>query len=299
MSMICVLLSTYNGEKYLEEQLFSLQKQEDVEIQILVRDDGSTDRTHEILNEWQKRGMLNWYAGSNLGYALSFMHLLQNAPDADFYAFCDQDDIWLPNKLKMAIKKLEMLSGGRRLYCSNLFIYRKGNKEGVKWQHEPKNDLYRCLVRGIAFGCTMVFDQDLLNVIKAHPLCISHPHDLWVFKTAMLLGAVYYDMDSYIFYRQHENNQVGAEIDFCDRLRRKIKSFRSLRNQHYREEGAKELLRCYSGILTNEQITVLRTLANYRCSLWRKVQFLFSSKYISESLEDTFWLKVRILIGCV
>lgn len=104
--MVCVLLSTYNGEKYLEEQLNSLIKQEDVELRILVRDDGSKDRTHEILDKWQKRGHINWYEGKNKGAAQSFMDLIYNAPEADYYAFCDQDDVWLPEKLKVAIDKI-------------------------------------------------------------------------------------------------------------------------------------------------------------------------------------------------
>ena len=82
---VCILLSTYNGEKYLEEQLESLIKQENVEIDILVRDDGSSDNTHNILNKWQERGLLKWYTGNNKGYAKSFMDLVQNSGDYDYY----------------------------------------------------------------------------------------------------------------------------------------------------------------------------------------------------------------------
>ena len=65
---ICVLLSTYNGERYLEEQLESLVKQENVDVSILVRDDGSTDKTCEILSKWQNKGLLTWYSGGNKGF---------------------------------------------------------------------------------------------------------------------------------------------------------------------------------------------------------------------------------------
>ena len=96
MNKILILMSTYNGEKYLSEQLNSLLLQENVNIKILIRDDGSTDNTHKILNFYSSNyPNISWYTGENKGPALSFMDLLFNAPESDYYAFCDQDDVWL------------------------------------------------------------------------------------------------------------------------------------------------------------------------------------------------------------
>ena len=92
---VLILLSTYNGERYIKEQIESLLKQENVKVSILVRDDGSTDGTINILNEYQKQGKLKWYTGENLKPAKSFMNLVENAPEYEYYAFCDQDDVWL------------------------------------------------------------------------------------------------------------------------------------------------------------------------------------------------------------
>ncbi|WP_455623906.1 glycosyltransferase family 2 protein [Parabacteroides sp.] len=297
--MICILMSTYNGEKYLEEQIKSLVDQRGVEISLLVRDDGSTDTTIEILEKWQKRNILSYYKGENIGSTLSFLDLLKKAPDADFYAFCDQDDIWLPDKLYQALSHLKTIPGSKKLYCSNLFIYEGGRNKGLKWKEKPKNDLYRGLVRGIAYGCTMVFDKELRDIINLHPFRKPHPHDLWVFKTAMLLGRVYFDMNSFILYRQHGNNLVGARNTFAKKIRSKAKSLFQLNKQHYREEGACELLHCYSNLLTTEQLTIISIVANYRHSLRTRLELLFSRKFVSEKKEDTFWLKVRILTGYV
>ena len=124
---VTILMSTYNGEDFLEEQLQSLLSQQDVETHILVRDDGSTDRTRDILDHWQDAGKLTWYGGDNLGWAMSFMHLLIHAqPDADYYAFCDQDDIWLPDKLSRAVSMIEQQEQECVLYCSNVTYYRNG-----------------------------------------------------------------------------------------------------------------------------------------------------------------------------
>ena len=99
---VCVLISTYNGEKFLDEQIASILAQKGVEVDILVRDDGSSDMTCSLLERWQKEGKLKWYKGENLGFARSFMNLLKTASVYDYYAFCDQDDVWLPEKLKKA-----------------------------------------------------------------------------------------------------------------------------------------------------------------------------------------------------
>lgn len=107
LKTVTVLLSTYNGEKFLEEQLQSLIQQKNVEVRILVRDDGSTDGTVSILDRWKNDRLLNWYTGDNVGAGKSFVDLLFKVPQSDYYAFCDQDDVWLPNKLELSLLKME------------------------------------------------------------------------------------------------------------------------------------------------------------------------------------------------
>ena len=108
MKNVLVILSTYNGEKYLREQIESVLKQENVKISILVRDDGSTDNTCNILEEYEKKGLLRWYTGKNLKPAKSFIDLIFHATnDFDYYAFCDQDDFWYFKKIYSAIEQME------------------------------------------------------------------------------------------------------------------------------------------------------------------------------------------------
>lgn len=108
MEQIQVLMSTYNGEKYLKVQLDSLLKQTWQNVQILIRDDGSTDRTVEILEKYAKEHEnISFYAGSNLGVIQSFFHLLRHSSqEAEYYAFADQDDYWMPEKLERAVTML-------------------------------------------------------------------------------------------------------------------------------------------------------------------------------------------------
>lgn len=295
--MVCVLLSTYNGEKYLEEQLNSLIKQEGVELRILVRDDGSKDRTHEILDKWQKGNKLIWYRGENIGFAKSFIDLLKNAPKADYYAFCDQDDIWLPEKLKNSINKLKLLPCGPQLYCSNLFIYRDGKNEGVLWKNIPKIDLYRGLVKNIATGCTIVCNNLLRDiVIQNYPHSVKY-HDFWLYHTALLFGDVYFDQNAYIYYRQHKKNTIGAKYRKIDRLQSRLKSLKTIKRQNYREDEANQLLIVYGNLISKEQRKVIDKIAHYKKTLINRLSLLFSCKYVMYNSVDTFWLKMRILIG--
>ena len=102
-----IIVSTYNGSKYIREQLKSLFDQSYPNIDIYVRDDGSDDGTLDILKEYEASGTVTLIRGENLGFCGSFMELLRLTDKGDFWSFCDQDDIWYPDKVALAVKWLE------------------------------------------------------------------------------------------------------------------------------------------------------------------------------------------------
>ena len=113
MSQIYIILSTYNGEKFLEEQLISLKNQTS-SFELLVRDDGSSDRTLEILNDWKDKLSARILSGPNIGPVNSFNVLLQMIPEeAEYIFFCDQDDIWEYDKIEISVKMLKEKKIGR------------------------------------------------------------------------------------------------------------------------------------------------------------------------------------------
>nr|WP_302437295.1 glycosyltransferase family 2 protein [Bacteroides intestinalis] len=297
--MICILLSTYNGANFIDEQIDSLTKQVDAQFSILVRDDGSLDSTPLYLKRWEEKNIIKWYQGQNVGFVNSFFDLLMKAPEADYYAFCDQDDIWLPDKLKVAVSKIETLNTNLKLYCSNLYIYRNGTIRGKMQNNYPKFNLGRGLVQNIATGCTILINNEFRSFLIHNMPNKVCAHDLWIYHTALLFGSVYYDDGAYILYRQHGNNQIGTNSSFFDALKRKAKSLSTLWKQHYRELEANELLRCYSPYLTSSQIECLKDVALYRYSINRRMKFLFSRKYVMNNVFDNFFLKLRIILGKV
>lgn len=100
-----VLMASYNGIPFISEQIDSILSQAEVDVRLFVRDDGSSDGTRDLLQRYADEGSLTLLTGENLGPALGFLTLLRNAPEADYYAFSDQDDIWDSDKLITAIKQ--------------------------------------------------------------------------------------------------------------------------------------------------------------------------------------------------
>ena len=241
MNRICVLMSTYNGEKYLTEQIESILTQKDVEVTLLVRDDGSSDSTNLILNEYQKQGKLFLIRdGSNIGPACSFMKLLYDADDFDYYAFADQDDIWHEEKLITAIAMLKTNEDKDipALYCSNQWILEEGTITGLRFNHR-EHGIVQAICGNAFSGCTMVFNKKLSTILKqvnnrpSIDVLKLRMHDTWVIAVAECVGIVMYDENSYIEYRIHSNNTVGLKKGTIKRLKRKLgnKKYRNGRSK--------------------------------------------------------------------
>ena len=228
---VVVLMSTYNGETYLRHQLDTILNQTWENTEIFIRDDGSKDGTLRILEEYaSKHENVSFVRGENLGSNRSFLELIQNAPEADYYALSDQDDDWMPKKLSKAIEKLE--GGEYLIYC--------GNKQQVDNDLLPlPNQTYgdlkpgfeNAVIENICTGCTCVFTKKMQQLLKdklpEHPIY----HDWWLYLVASYHGKVYFDKEPFINYRQHGDNQVGATVGLLERLKVEIKFFQKQKGQ--------------------------------------------------------------------
>lgn len=223
MEKITVLLSTYNGERYLVEQLQSLIDQKGVEVELMVRDDGSKDSTTEILDEWQSKKLLTWYKSGNLGPGKSFMHLLQTASPGNYYAFCDQDDVWLPEKLRLTMdkmKEVELANLGKPVIVhTDMYVV----DEQLNVIHDSfwrssglRPDVlrtfpYLCTCNSVN-GCTILMNNAARELILEKYV----EHDVIIHDVISALTVAYYGgIIDYIeaptvLYRQHSANVVGA-----------------------------------------------------------------------------------------
>mgnify|MGYP004620238321 CR=1 FL=1 len=210
MSKIAILMSTYNGDEFLEEQLCSIANQiTEHEISLYVRDDGSVDRTLKIIERWKNIIDIHFCSGNNLGPAKSFWSLFEDESiKADYYAFCDQDDIWDSNKIEIAIKHLQE---GYCLYACNCRSINANGQviEKLRKEGKPKISLELLFVSGITQGCAMVFTNDLREYICSKNITCVPMHDLIVCMYALSFGTFFWDQEPHFSYRFHNNNVVA------------------------------------------------------------------------------------------
>lgn len=301
MKTVQVLLSTYNGEKYLREQLDSLMKQEGINIKISVRDDGSTDSTIAILEEYRKDGKLIYYAEKNIGYEKSFLTIaLYSSGKADYYAFCDQDDVWEPQKMITAIKKLEEIKSEKcKLYFSDLIVTDENlNKIGYKDYSKINITLGCAMARFNISGCTMVFNNLLLQLaVKNTFFERKIGHDAWIYMLCLSVGGVIvFDSNSYIMYRQHGNNVTGVQQGVIKRLCRELKVFTTKKN--YMSRSAEIIYRDYFNLITKENVALLSEISTYKNSFIKTIRLLFNKDLKFGVFVVDVLIKLQILFRC-
>ena len=167
-SKVVILMSTYNGEKYLREQLDSILalNTENMKIDLLVRDDGSKDSTKDILQDYaEKYEQIKWYSGKNKGPAYSFIELLNKVNGYDYYAFCDQDDVWKKEKIKAAIDKMKYTISSPTLYFSAVDIVDQNLNNIMKTKWDFKFSIENSFIINPAMGCTMILNEELKKII--------------------------------------------------------------------------------------------------------------------------------------
>lgn len=293
-------MSTYNGEKYLREQIDSILAQKEVKIELLVRDDGSSDNTIAILDEYKEKKLLDWYDGENLGPARSFLDLLIKAGEYDYYAFSDQDDYWIPEKLNVAIKKLEDIDENiPAVYFSNKEIVDEHLENGrLADSVAPVVSFRSSIVRNIATGCTMVFNAKLRDKVLIYQPKYLEMHDSWIYRVCLAIkGRAIYDGNAYIKYRQHSRNVIGANDGVLVKIERRTKKF--FDPDHEREKVSKELLKGYANFMYQADKDWLEDLKRYRTDRRAKKRLLRDKSYKTEKVDTNFIYKLALRFGKV
>ena len=298
MKKVQVLMSTYNGEKYLKEQIESILQQEEVEISLLIRDDGSTDKTVEIITDIIKENNnVSFYTGPNIGPAKSFMELINNSKEADYYAFSDQDDVWNSKKIISAINKLEDKENGPSLYLSALEIVDEELKPITVRKVTGNFTFEGEIIKNFATGCTQVFNKKLYEYIKSYTPNYIIMHDSWITRVCYAIGGnVIIDEQTYIKYRQHSNNVIG----YKDKTMRKLKKQYEIafkNNISMRENIAIELKKGYEENLTENAKMVVDNLINYKSSKKAKKWLLHNKKFRTNSFKINLKMLIAILLN--
>lgn len=291
---VSVVLATYNGEKYLREQLDSLLRQKGVSVKIFVRDDGSTDNTHNILNEYQNEGLLSWYTGKHLNVQKGYLELLKNAPKSDYYAFCDQDDVWDDDKLLFAVTELDEMPVDKpaMYYCGQRLVDENLKLISVHKIASDRSAHANYLISNVA-GCTAVFNQQLVDAVNIAMPDFILMHDSWLFKVCLCLGGNYYaDSTAHISYRQHGNNVAGLNSG----IKGKVKQVQRYLDVFEIQKQCRSLLHCYGGRMTPEYRKLTEEIVNYDQSVGNWIKLLRSKDFDFKSKSLTGVVKLKILL---
>lgn len=210
--LVSVAVTTYNGERYIREQLDSIVNQTYKNIEIIVCDDCSTDDTLKILKEYEtKYGIQIFTNDKNIGYIKNYEKVISKC-NGEYIALSDQDDVWISNKIQLLINNIF----DSPLIMSDAYVVDKNKSlisdSFLKYQNidvpKYKEQFVYLLFRNFATGCTMLFHKDLLN--NAIPFPEKIPHDWWIALNASIHGRIEIIKKPLILYRQHDNNTIGA-----------------------------------------------------------------------------------------
>lgn len=303
---VAILLCSFQGEQYLAEQLDSIVKQTHQNWIIYVSDDGSTDGTLDILRDYQAQlgmGRLFIFSGPGKGYVKNFFSLAKNDDvDADYFAFCDQDDVWSVDKLGVAVDwlkrqpvKTPCLYGGR-----TSLIDESGQKIGLSPLFKFPPSFKNALVQSIAGGNTMVFNRSVKKILGETLIdstVISHDWWLYILVTACG-GVVKYDPTPYISYRQHGNNLIGANTGLHSSLLR-FKRMLEGRLTTWNESNL-SAIQTVKPFMPRNNLQTLTQFELGRCSSLVKRCFLFKrSGVYRQTFQGNIALLVAVVLGKV
>ena len=244
-----ILMATYQGERYINEQLISFEKQSYKNWKLIVSDDGSTDNTLSIIDEFATRNVskVTVVAGPRKGFVSNFLSLvLREDIKADYYSFSDQDDIWYKDKLERAIQWLKSIpSDIPALYCSRTHLVDDTGKSlGLSPLFKRPPSFRNALVQNIGGGNTMVINQAAKEIISRAGVAEVISHDWWMYILISGVGGkIFYDPEPSLGYRQHGKNLIGSNLGFRARLCR----FKKIMQGQYRTWNAahiRELEKC-------------------------------------------------------
>ena len=198
---ISVCLCTYNGHKYLKEQLNSLWTQSCTFDELIIIDDQSSDNTVKLLKEYSDKRCRISVNTHNLGPTQSFEQALKLST-GDLIFLCDQDDIWHPNKIQTMCN--ELVNNNQLLCLSNCFVGESEKTQKLFYQQKPELSLHKNIFKNNFHGCCLAFKKELLQQALPLPKNIAM-HDWWLGLIATQTGPVSYLDEPLMFYRRHES----------------------------------------------------------------------------------------------
>ena len=299
-SKIQILLSTYNGEQYLKEQLDSFLALENYsDVKVLIRDDGSTDGTLAILYEYRDRYGFEIIEGENVGLNASMYELLRRRDrGCEYYSFSDQDDVWIQDKLTRGIAMLEKLDGEKpALYASCSYLTDGDlNVQGHTFIPKRKLSFYNAMIQNVCPGHTQICNKALADVLSEKYSDGIMVFDYWTYLFASAIGDVVFDPTPTTLYRQHSSNAIGCEHSRLKILKIRVGRVRS----KVSAENARQLKALYdvaADVMPDEYKKETERFFRGQRSFFARIGYLFKSKAYRQTPIETLIFRLMYLFG--
>ncbi|WP_216842259.1 glycosyltransferase [Streptococcus suis] len=298
---ICILMTTYNPSSYLYEQLDSIFEQEGVELEVIIRDDASTQK--DILRDVQDKYPITLLEGEkNLGVAGNIKELLlyvaENKREYDLFAYSDQDDVWLREKMKKAISALENLNPEKPgVYYSNLQVVdefltptHKLFKKGI-----VKNSFGQSLAQVFLFACTSVFNKIMLDELIKYNFS-DLGFDSLLYYLGILNENIIYDDTPYIFYRQHGQNVSGQKEKGIKYIINKLFHVFKQNEGAIMKNKAQFIVENLRGYLSEENYSLAQQVSTYS-GIYSRLVLIGNSKIQAGYYPKDIYRWLRLLLG--
>lgn len=305
---VLVMMATYDAGDLLEGQVESILAQEGVDVDLWISDDGSTDGTVERCEAYAEEHpnvafRMNPYGH---GAAWNFLGMVWDADPGlhDYYAYADQDDVWLPGKLARAVEQLREV-GADALYYSNLENVAVGGAEATRPSTSHfracSRDLGKVLVMNWAYGCTQVFDAGLLRLLQRHrPKDVPRYHDDWTHQVALAVGTTVPDFDSALIRHQQTGSNISGHTEYgtfdLARLKRML-GYLGGPKEHHVSRASRELLEGYGDLIHPEMRGIVETGARLDRSLATRLKAAVDGTFSSPIPTEDALVRVRTLLN--
>ena len=249
---ICaVLLSAYNGEKYIAEQIDSILNQSYGHVRLHVRDDGSTDGTLAILDGYANDPRVRVVKEPNIGLWRSFFMLLKTAGDASYYAFSDQDDVWLSDKIQFAVERLNAAGPDTpaAYFCRLDVVDGQLKHMAYSPKYNRPLNLKTAIAGNVLTGTACVMNKAARDLIVRKLPDFTVMHDWWTYIVVSAFGLIIYDERPMLKYRQHGGNQIGFAPNAAKAVIKRLKKYSAGGYHKKISRQAKEFYRLYGGEL--------------------------------------------------
>ena len=299
MKKIQILLSTYNGERHLREQLDSFVNLDNFsEVKVLIRDDGSSDTTASMLREYSEKYGFEIILGENLGLNRSLYELLLLADrECDFFAFADQDDVWLPDKLSRACVALSKFPADEpTLYAASSYLTDEALNITGHTLIPKRTDFFNAMVQNVCIGHTQVFNRAQLELLSSAFTDKMMIMDYWSYLSAAAFGRIIYDQKQTTLYRQHGNNVIGYSNSFFGTLKtriRRVKTKKSIGNALQ----LKAFSEIFSERLDQKQKKEISRFFKKQKNFFTRFSYFFTARAYRQTFVETLIFKFMYLFG--